>query len=66
MRVKLKQAVFIPGTGYRLDKGKVFSASKMGDNREFKKYGFLTLHYDHGKTIVLIKGEYTKTLQTCN
>jgi hypothetical protein len=66
MRVKLKQAVFIPGTGYRLDKGKVFSASKMGDNREFKKYGFLTLHYDHGKNIVLIKGEYTKTLQTCN
>jgi hypothetical protein len=66
MRVKLKQAVFIPGTGYRLDKGKVFSASKMGDNREFKKHGFVTLHYDHGKTIVLIKGEYTKTLQTCN
>jgi hypothetical protein len=66
MRVKLKQTVFIPGTGYRLDKGKVFSASKMGDNREFKKHGFVTLHYDHGKTIVLIKGEYTKTLQTCN
>ena len=63
MRVKLKKAVFIPGTGYRLDKGKVFSASKMGDNREFKKHGFVTLHYDHGKTTVLGKGEYHKTLK---
>ena len=63
MRVKLKQAVFIPGTGYRLDKGKVFSASKMGNNREFKKYGYVTLHYDHGKTTVLVKGEYQKTLK---
>ena len=63
MRVKLKKAVFIPGTGYRLDKGKVFSASKMGDNREFKKYGYITLHYDHGKTTVLVKGEYQKTLK---
>ena len=61
MRVKLKQAVFILGTGYRLDKGKVFSASKMGDNREFKKHGFVTLHYDHGKTTVLVKNEYIKT-----
>ena len=61
MRVKLKQAVFIPGTGYRLDKGKVFSASKMGNNREFKKYGYVTLHYDHGKTTVLVKNEYIKT-----
>ena len=63
MRVKLKQAVFIPDTGYRLDKGKVFSASKMGDNREFKKHGFVTLHYDHGKTTVLVKSEYIPTNQ---
>ena len=63
MRVKLKKAVFIPGTGYRLDKGKVFSASKMGNSREFKKYGYVTLYYDHGKTTVLVKGEYQKTLK---
>ena len=63
MRVKLKHAVFINGTGYRLDKGKVFSASKLGDNREFKKHGFVSVHYDHGKTTVLVKGEYLATLK---
>tara|TARA_R110000782_G_scaffold256058_1_gene344953 strand:- start:79 stop:279 length:201 start_codon:yes stop_codon:yes gene_type:complete len=61
MRVKLKQAVFIPGTGYRLDKGKVFAASQVGNNREFKKYGYVALHYDHGKTTVLVRNEYIPT-----
>tara|TARA_R110001599_G_C12042010_1_gene641255 strand:- start:7 stop:201 length:195 start_codon:yes stop_codon:yes gene_type:complete len=61
MRVKLKKSLTV-GAGYILNKGQVYPATRLGNNKEFKKHGFVALHFE-GNTFVLVKGEYQKTLK---
>jgi hypothetical protein len=62
MRIKIKQSIVVGGNYQRLDKGRVYPASKMGNFKQFKKHGFCTVYYPGGNTI-LIKGEYIETLK---
>jgi hypothetical protein len=63
MRIKLKQSIVVGGKCHRLDKGRVYPATKHGSFKQFKKHGFCTVYYGDNNHTILTKGEYVETLK---
>ena len=67
MRIKPKENYILLGTSIKLNKDKIYPGSYATNQPDYKKRQSIFVYYDnHGGSMLLTKGEYTKTDKPCN
>lgn len=67
MRIKPKENYELLGTSIKLNKDKIYPASHATNQPDYKNRQAIFVYYDnHGGSMLLTKGEYTKTEKHCN